>query len=87
MKIYRQYVYRDWLHSLGTRSAVKILKGFTTSVHVIRRNPNKKRRNLKKNRRNPNKERRNPNVKRRWSECVNVRGYNKLLLHRKDFVK
>ena len=25
-------IYRDWLHSLGTRSAVKILKVFTTSA-------------------------------------------------------
>ena len=28
-------IYRDWLHSLGTRSAVKILKVFTTIVNTM----------------------------------------------------
>ena len=29
-------VYRSWLHSLGTRSAVDFLKVFTTNVHTFR---------------------------------------------------
>ena len=36
MKISFEYIsaiYRDWPHSLGTRSAVKILKVFTTNEH------------------------------------------------------
>ena len=28
-------IYRDWLHSLGTRSAVKFLKVFTTNAHNL----------------------------------------------------
>jgi len=28
-------IYRDWLHSLGTRSAVKISKVFTTSINRV----------------------------------------------------
>ena len=43
MKISFEYIsaiiillYRDWLHSLGTRSAVKILKVFTTSTETLK---------------------------------------------------